>query len=330
MSSKVMRVGILGAGVIANTLAKTMVGLNDPNIICYAVGARDLERAKKFAADYNMAKAYGSYEELVSDKDVDLIYVATPHSHHYQHVKLALEHGKHVLCEKAFTVNAQEAKEVLELAEKKGLLCTEAIWTRYMPSRRVIDQIIKSGEIGQVQSLQANLCYELSGIDRLHNPDLAGGALLDIGIYPINFALMAFGDDIKDVFGHCVLNSRGVDTKDSITLVWNDGKMAVLHADSLAASEKNGYIYGDKGYIMVNDINNPQQVFVYDKTRTLVKEYPLPKQVTGYEYQLIECQKTISENKLECESMPHKETIFVMELMDKLRAQFGIKYPFEK
>ena len=324
-----MRVGILGAGSIAGTLSRTINQLNDPNIVLYAVGARDLERAKKFAEEHKIPKAYGSYEELVSDKDVDLIYVATPHSHHYQHTKLAVMHGKNCLVEKAFMANAAQAKEILQLAEEKKVLVTEAIWTRYMPSRRVIDSIIKSGEIGEVHAVQANLGYALAHVERLNKPELAGGALLDLGVYTINFALMALGDDVQDVQAHCVKGQYGCDTMDSITLTFKDGKMAVLHANMLSITDKNGYIFGDKGYIFVNDINNPKEVAVYNNERKLVKEYPLPKQVTGYEYQLIECNETLKKGAIECESMPHKETIFVMELMDKIRAQFGIKYPFE-
>ena len=324
-----MRVGILGAGSIAGTLSRTINGLNDPNIVLYAVGARDLERAKKFAAEYKIEKAYGSYEELVSDKDVDLIYVATPHSHHYQHTKLAVEHGKNCLVEKAFMANAKQAKEILDLAKEKKVLVTEAIWTRYMPSRRVIDSIIKSGEIGPVHAVQANLGYPLAHVERLVKPELAGGALLDLGVYTLNFALMALGDDVQDVHAHCTKGPYGCDTMESITLTFKDGKMAVLHANMLSVTDKNGYIFGEKGYIFVNDINNPKQVCVYNNNRELVKEYELPKQVTGYEYQVIECYETLKQGALECPSMPHSETLFVMELMDKIRAQFGVKYPFE-
>ena len=324
-----MKLGILSAGAIAGVMARTINGLKDPNIVLYAVGARDLERAKKFAAEYNIPHAYGSYEELVSDSNIDLIYVATPHSHHYEHTKLAIEHGRNCLVEKAFTANAKQAKEILALAKEKKVLVTEAIWTRYQPARRIINEIIQRGEIGPVHSVQTNLGYTLPTVERLLKPELAGGALLDLGVYTLNFTLMVLGDDVQDVHGFCLKGPYGCDTMDSITLTFKDGKMAVLHANMLATTDQSGYIYGENGFIKVTEINNPKKVEVFNKQFKLVKEYPLPKQVTGYEYQVIECAETLKKGELECPSMPHKETIFVMELMDKIRAQFGIKYPFE-
>ena len=157
-----IKMAILGAGAIANKMAATITKMDE--VEAYAIAARDLDRAQAFAEAYGFAKAYGSYEEMLADEAVDLVYVAVPHSHHYKMTKLCLEAGKHVLCEKAFMVNAEQARDVLALAKSKKLLLTEAIWTRYMPSRKIIDDIIARGEIGEVTSLTANLGYELSQI----------------------------------------------------------------------------------------------------------------------------------------------------------------------
>ena len=155
-----MKIGILGAGGIAVQMAKTVAGMKD--VENYAVAARSLERAQAFAEKYGFSKAYGSYEEMLADPLVDLVYIATPHSHHYLHAKMCLEAGKNVLCEKAFTVNADQARKLFTLAKEKNLLITEAIWTRYMPSRKMIDDIISSGVIGEVTAVTANLNYAIS------------------------------------------------------------------------------------------------------------------------------------------------------------------------
>ena len=160
-----MKLGILGAGGIASTMAKTVAGMKD--VEAYAVAARDLERARVFAQKYEVKKAYGSYEEMLADDEVGLVYIATPHSHHYLHAKMCLEAGKHVLCEKAFTVNAEQAQKLFDLAKEKKLLITEAIWTRYMPSRKMINDIIESGVIGEVTAVTANLSYTVSHVERI-------------------------------------------------------------------------------------------------------------------------------------------------------------------
>ena len=327
-----MKIGLLGAGRIANTMATTIAGLvarGEPGIEAWSVGARDYDRAAALAKEFGFAKAYGSYEELLSDPEVDLIYIATPHSHHYEHVKLCLEHGKNVLCEKAFTVNAAQAREVLSLAESKGLLLTEAIWPRYMPSREMIDGILARGEIGTPLSLTANLNYELHDKERMLEPSLAGGALLDLGVYPINFAMMAFGDDPASISGVAVLTDKGVDARESITMTWADGRMAVLHADMLTQSNRMGVINGTKGYLEVQNINNPEEIRVYDMDYNLVKKYEIPAQITGYEYEVLACRDALAAGQIECAAMPHATTIQVMELMDSLRKSWNVVYPFE-
>ena len=249
-----VKMGFIGAGTIAVTMANTIKEMDC--VEAYAVSARDLKRAQDFAEKYGFQKAYGSYEEMLADKEVQLVYVATPHSHHYKHIKMCLEAGKNVLCEKAFTVNAHQAREVFALAKEKGLLLTEAIWTRYMPSRKMIDDIVASGVIGDVTSLTANLGYEINHVERIKKPELAGGALLDLSVYPINFTRMVFGTNIKEVTAQAVFEG-GVDMIDSITITYEDGKMATLQSNAYAATDRKGMIFGSKGYIEVTNINNP-------------------------------------------------------------------------
>lgn len=323
-----IKVGIIGAGRIAGIMAKTLREMD--MVSCHAVAARDYDRANEFAKTYGFCKAYGSYAELVQDEEVQLVYIATPHSHHYEHIKLCLNYGKHVLCEKSFTINEGQAKEVLELAKAKGLLLTEAIWTRYMPMRKTLDEVLESGVIGRPHMLTANLGYLISGKERIMKPELAGGALLDVGIYPLNFAAMAFGTDVKSIVGTAVLTELGVDAQNSMTLVYEDGRMAVLNSSAMGLSDRRGVIYGDKGFVEVENINNCEGIRVYDVNRNLVAAYETPKQISGYEYEVEACVRAIENGDLECPEMPHEETLRMMRWMDELRRQWGMVYPMEQ
>lgn len=323
-----MNIGILGAGHIASTMAKTINSM-EGGVKCHAVASRDFERAKKFACEHGIEKSFGSYDALASEPSVDVIYIATPHSHHAEHARLCIEHGKAVLCEKAFTKNAAEAKSVLDFAKEKNVLVTEAIWTRYMPSRKLIDEIVASGIIGKVTSLTANLHYNISHHERLVNPALAGGALLDLGVYTLNFALMHFGAEIERVESSAALTQTGVDGTNSITLYYKDGRTAFLNSGIFSRSDRKGIFFGESGYIVVENINNPNAICVFDGNDNLVKKIEVPAQITGYEYEVEEIVATLNAGKLECPSMPHSETIRVMEMMDFLRKSWGEKFPGE-
>ena len=327
-----MKTAILGAGNIAKSMAAALRGLQErgENVEPYAVGARELSRAEAFAREQGFEKAYGSYEALVSDPEIDLVYVATPHSMHFEHTRLALEHGKNVLCEKAFTMNAGQAEEVIALAEKKGLLLAEAIWPRYMPSRQMILDLIDSGVIGTVTSLSANLGYPLTHVERLVRPELCGGALLDLGVYPLNFACMAFPGEIRDVASACVKWETGVDAQNSFTLTFEDGRMAVLYSSMLVQSDRLGVINGDKGYMEVQNINNPEEIRIFDLQRNCIRTIPVPEQINGYEYEVLACREALEKGWTECPQMPHAETLRMMNVMDGLRKSWGVIYPVEK
>ncbi|MVX66511.1 gfo/Idh/MocA family oxidoreductase [Clostridium chromiireducens] len=323
-----IKMGILGAGDIAKLMAETISKMD--NVDTYAIAARDLERAEKFSKEYGFEKAYGSYEEMLKDESLDLVYIATPHSHHYEHAVMCLNHGKHVLCEKAFTSNAKQAEEVLKLAESKGLLITEAIWTRYMPMSKTLNEVIESGVIGKVTSLNVNLSYPITHKARIIDPELAGGALLDLGVYTLNFAAMVFGDKIKSISSTAIKTETGVDAQNSITICFEDGKMAVLNSSILAISDRQGVINGDKGYIVVENINNYEKIRVFSLEREEIAVYDAPKQITGYEYEVEAAIQAIENKEIECPQMPHKETLRIMEIMDSLRHEWGVIYPFEQ
>ena len=180
------RTGIIGAGWIAEKMVQALAPLHD--IETHAIASRSIEKAQKFAQANNIPKAYGSYEEMVADPDIDLVYIATPHSHHFEHAMLALEHGKPVLVEKAFTANAAQAEELINTARKKGLFITEAMWTRYMPLSHKVKEIMESGIIGEPRIITASLCYMMEHKERIVSADLCGGALLDLGVYALKQA----------------------------------------------------------------------------------------------------------------------------------------------
>lgn len=325
---KKFNIGIMGAGNIAGVMAATVKKMKHAKL--YAVASRDQIKADVFAGKYGCKKAYGSYEDLVKDKKVDLIYIATPHSEHYDNAKLCIEYGKPVLCEKAFTANAGQAQELIDLAREKGVLIAEAMWVRYMPMLTTIQQVIGSGVIGEPKMLTANLGYVINHVKRLQEPALAGGALLDVGIYPLNFAVMLFGHNIEKIDASCTYTESGVDEQESITIHYRDGKVAVLNSSMLALSDRKGIIYGTKGYAIVENINNFESIAVYDASYKQVAFYKRPKQISGYEYEVEACMKAIKAGELECREMPHSETIRMMKMMDAIRADWGIVYPFEE
>ena len=293
---KKFKIGIIGAGHIAIKMASTLNAMQSAEP--YGIAARDKSKAEAFAAAHNITKAYGSYEALADDPDVDLIYIATPHSLHYTHARMCLERGKAVLCEKAFTANAAEAEELIRLSQSKGVFLAEAIWTRYMPFSRTIAEIAAGGAIGTPHMLSAHLGYPVGTVERILRPELGGGALLDLGVYTLNFASMCFGAD-----------------------------MAILQATALCANDRQGIICGDKGYIVVDNINNPLHATLHAPDHTVVRTYDAPPQITGFEYQVQACIDAIGEGRIETPYMPHSESLRIMRIMDGLRRQWGVTFP---
>lgn len=323
-----LKVGILGAGHIAQKMATTLMGMKEAEL--YAVAARELSRAEQFANEFHAQKAYGNYEALADDPDIDLIYIATPHSHHFEPARMCLLKGKPVLCEKAFTANAREAEELIRIAQEKQVYLAEAIWTRYMPFSRTIRELTESGIIGKPMMLTASLGYPIAHKERIVRLDLCGGALYDLGVYPINFALMTFGNDLEKITSTCMKNEAGVDMQNSITFTYRDGRMAVMQTTAFCASDRQGIISGDKGYLVIDNINNPQQAVVYNTDHQETARYTCPPQITGFEYQVQEAAEAIRRGAIEPASMPHAETLRVMQMLDSLRQEWGIRFPMDE
>lgn len=328
-----MNIGIIGSGWIAEKMAITLQGLaKNPDtcdIKAYAIASRNQEKADAFAQQWGFEKAYGSYEALVEDPNVDLVYIATPHSHHYSNTKMALEHGKACLVEKAFTANAREAKELLDIAREKKIFIAEAIWTRYQPIREMILDVINSGRIGEPRLVYASLGYQMETKERILRPDLCGGALLDLGVYSINFVRMFVGGDWKEIKSQCVKSHTGMDMHDSISVIYNNGIMANMQASTLCINDKHGVISCSQGYIEVDNINNPQRAQVFNADGQRIEDIHCPQQITGYEYQVIACRDAMKKGLLVTPYMSHEETLEIMQIMDGLRKEWGVVYPMD-
>lgn len=323
------KVGIIGAGIIASKMAETLS--NAPKgCQCYAVSSRSLDKAEAFAKEWGIEKAYGSYEDMLKDPNVDLVYIATPHSHHYDHARMCIDNGKPCLVEKSFTANARQAEDVIAYAKEKGVFITEAIWTRYMPLSMKIKDIMKSGVIGEPRVLTATLCYNMEGKERIFLPELCGGALLDLGVYCLNFSRMYFGTDIIKTVSNVHLDkTTGVDLHECISLSYADGKMANLQSGALCLNDRQGIISGTEGYIRVDNINCPELVEVYRNYELVASYKKSDDMITGYEYQVFECRRCLEEGLLESPMMPHDETVSIMKQMDELRKEWGVVYPMD-
>ena len=285
-----MRVGIIGTGWIAEKAAITLRGLND--IEAYAVGSRTKETAEAFAAKWGVKKTYGSYSELIADADVDLVYIGTPHSHHYDVTREALMAGKPCLVEKAFMANARQAKEMIELAHERNVFLAEAIWTRYQPAVGIVRKLIADGRIGSPRLITATLGYSMGDKPRIMRPDLCGGALLDLGVYALNFVRMFTDSDIESIDGHCVKSLTGMDLTNAITIILKDGILANVQSSAQCVGDNIGVIAGTEGNLIIDNINNPQTITVNGPDRTYIETIRVPQQITGYEYQFLVCHST--------------------------------------
>ena len=324
----ILRVGIIGTGWIAEKAVITLRGLTQCE--AYAVGSRLQETADAFAAKWNIAKAYGSYASLIEDPDIDLIYVGTPHSHHYDVTREALLAGKPCLVEKAFMANARQTREILDLAHRQKVFLAEAIWTRYQPVVKMVRDLISSGRIGEPRLVTATLGYSMGDKPRIMRPDLCGGALLDLGVYALNFARMFFDADIVNIESQCVKSTTGMDLTNAFSLVLSDGVLCNLQSSAACVGDNIGVIAGTEGNLIIDNINNPQTITVNGPDRTYVETIRVPKQITGYEYQFIACRQALIDGLLEPREMPHAETLYIMELMDGLRQKWGVRYPMDE
>lgn len=322
-----MNWGIMATGTIAAKFAET-VGKMEKEERLSACGSRSLEKAKAFAGQYGIERAYGSYEALLEDREVDAVYIATPNSMHYENCRQCLEAGKHVLCEKPFTIHARDASALYEEAEEKGLFIMEAFWIRHLPLLRKMQSLIKGGTIGDVVYARSDFGFTVRGArkDRKFASDLGGGALLDIGIYNLGFMRMVMGDERPVSFTSSYhLNEYGTDDFSSILLNYPGGRIASVTAAIGIEMPREGVVYGTEGSIYLPD---------YQMARTLeVRPYhssawevSMPFVINGFEYQIREVSRCVKAGMITSDVLKKEDSLAVLELMDEIRASWGLRF----
>lgn len=323
-----LRWGILGPGGIAETFAND---LRDNGYVIAAVGSRSPDRAREFAEKFGVATAHGSYEELVADPDVDIVYVATPHSAHYPQVRLALEAGKHVLVEKPFTVTAEQAGILVDLARDRGLVLLEAMWTRWLPHMVRLREILAAGTIGDVRTVIAthNQSLPTDPDHRLQNPDLAGGALLDLGVYPISFVHDVLGEPTR-IQATASMTPTGVDRQTAVVLDFDGGRQGVVHTALDTAGPNTAAVLGTEGWIDLAATWYASTSFtVYDSDGVELERYADDFASRGMQFQAAEIERLVEAGQTSGEVLPPTESVAVMRTLDEVRKQIGLDYPAE-
>jgi predicted dehydrogenase len=323
-----LRWGILGTGNIASQFAKGLQALADVDLV--AVGSRSQTSADAFGDRFSVPRRHASYEALAADPNVDAVYIATPHSLHKDNMILCLNQGKAVLNEKPFTINAAEAREVISLARQKGLFLMEAMWARFIPLMTELRKVIADGAIGDVRMINADFGYRTNfdPTRRTFAPDMGGGALLDVGIYPLSLASMILGRADR-IVSMAELGQTGVDEQSAMILGYPGGQLAVLHSAVRTRSPHEALILGTDGFIRVHSRFWIPTTMTIDRQGKDPETITIPFEGNGYNYEADEVHRCLRAGKTESDIMPLDETLALMETMDTLRAQWGLKYPME-
>jgi predicted dehydrogenase len=333
MKDRKLKWGIIGAGNIAEKMADALHLNPDSEIV--AVASKSVSRAQSFAEKNGVPKAC-SYDDIANDDDIDVIYVATTHNFHFENAMLALEHGKHVLVEKAFTVNTREAETLARTAEERNLFLMEAIWVRFLPSIKLLKKIIVEGAIGEVKQFNISFGNFVSPKyeKRLKDPALAGGVTLDMGIYPISFVCYMLGEQPSEVKSMTRFSGLGVDEIADYMFRFPSGCFAVINTSFNLLMNNSAMIYGSRGYIEFPDFPFGEKFYIHTHNGTneikTTEEIIKKNHINGFIYQVEEVVLCIREGKTESRIIPVEETIAIMELMDKMRAEWGFKYAFEE
>lgn len=327
MAQKI-RWGILGTGSIATKFATGLAALPDAELA--AVGSRTQVAADAFGDAFGVPHRHAGYEGLAADAEVDVVYIATPHSLHRQNSILCLQAGKAVLCEKPFTINAVEAEKIINLAREKGLFLMEAMWTRFLPAISKTRQLLAEGAIGEVRMIMADFGFRTSfdPQSRLLNPDLGGGALLDVGIYPISLTFMVLGPPSR-VTSMAHIGQTGVDEQAAVILGYDQGQLAALTTAVRTQSAQEATLCGTEGQIRIHSPwwRGTTLTLSIRGREDQVLQFPL--EGNGYNYEAAEVMDCLRRGKLESDVMPLHETLAIMKTMDQVRTQWGLKYPME-
>ena len=326
--------GIIAPGRIADKFAAALNAVDTAEL--FAVASRDYDRAERFARKHDAQKAHTDYLQLVQDPDVDIVYVASPHTFHAEHAVLALEHGKPVLCEKPMTINSNQSTLVFETAHQHNVFCMEALWTRFMPVHQEIQKWVSRGAIGEIQMIQASFgfSFDFDPSGRLFDPYLAGGSLLDLGIYPITFAQMIMGDLVPErISAVATKGITGVDENLGMFLQYEDGAIANLSSSTRCNTDYTATILGTKGKIVVPMFWCAESAELYATDRTesqLIEKIERKHFFNGYEWEILEAHNCLRSGSTQSEIMPWDKTLNVIQIMDEIRNQIGVFYPSER
>lgn len=322
---KKLKWGILGPGNIARDFAQA---LNRVNGEVYAVASRNKERAEKFARENNVKKAYGSYDEIIKDEDIDVVYIATPHSNHYEYIIKSLNNNKHVLCEKAITVNEKELEEALKIAREKNLVLEEAMTLFHMPLYEKVIKKINKEDLGKVNMVQVSFgsFKEYDENNRFFNLDLAGGALLDIGTYALSFARYFLSSMPEEILSTVKKAKTGVDEQSGIILKTKEDEIATISLAFRSKMPKRGIVSFDNGFITIDNFPRANKATINYLDGT-VEVIECGEEEKALDYEVIFMEEKINENK---ESNSLELTYDVTKIMNKVRKDWGIVYPFEK
>jgi predicted dehydrogenase len=321
-----IRWGIAGPGNIANKFAKAIKNVEDAELA--AVASRSIDKAKEFADKYDIEISFGSYEEMALSDKIDAVYISTIHPFHKACAELFLNNGKHVLCEKPICINQSQAKSLFECAKKNGKFLMEAMWTRFLPAIRETKAIIERGEIGKVMAIEADFCYRETpeSCAILFDNAIAGGALLDVGIYPLNLAAYLL-ESIPEKIAATSYNENGVDIHTQMTLSYPEGVMASLSCAIGVQKPETAFIYGTEGYIKLPSFYGAQEIIICKDGEEKVIEKPSIGD--GFEEEIIEACQCIQNGRTQSSVMPHSESLAILSEMDEIRKQIGITYPLE-
>lgn len=322
--------GIIGTGSIAHQFARGLAVLDDARLV--AVASRTKESADKFAEEFGVTHRHVGVEQLAANEDVDVVYVATPHPMHKDNTLRCLEGGKAVLCEKPFCMNASEATEMVEHAGKKSLFLMEAMWTHCFPAMAKVREIVNSGAIGDIRQVHSSFCFRCAWDpdSRLLNPNLGGGALLDVGIYNIALAQMIYQREPTRISSMAHLGETGVDEQSSVTLGYDNGAVAVLTCAIRTTTTHEAGIYGTDGYIKVPHMFWQPDRIIVKTSQDEEREFMFDRVGNGYNYEAEEVMKCLRNGNLESSTIPLDRTVAVMRTMDSIREQWGLVYPMEK
>lgn len=325
-----IRWGILGCGRIARSFAESLKHVPDAELT--AVASKTKSKGLEFARTFNVEYCYDNYLDLIKNQSVDVVYVATTHNDHYETCTLCIENKKPVLCEKPFTVNAKQAKGLIALARENKVFLMEAMWTRFLPCVKEIDSIISNGTIGDIKMFKGDFGIGAKGSESCpkyyFDPNLAGGALLDLGVYPVSFSRMVFKKSPDKIETCGYIGDTNVDEHSAYIFEYGDGKMAVLSSSFTVDMPHDGLICGTKGYIRIPDFSRPTKFFI-KLSQQDEREINIPFVANGLNYQAEEVNRCLKEGKLESNIMPLDQTLEIMETLDRLRDKWGLKYPVE-